>query len=46
MTDKKPRKISNWILFLKKHMSGKKFKSRADVNTYMRQLSVEFKKGK
>lgn len=46
MSEKKQRKLSGWTLFLKKHMSGKKFKSRAEVNAYMKQLSVEFKKGK
>lgn len=40
------RKVSPWVAFVKKHMSGKKFKSRADVNAYMKQLSVEFKASK
>jgi hypothetical protein len=40
------RKLSNWVLFVKKHMKGKKFGSRAEVNAYMKTLSQEFKKGK
>lgn len=46
MTEKTTRKISPWVAFVSKHMKGKKFKSRAEVNAYMKTLSVEFKKGK
>ena len=39
-------KTSSWIEFVKKHMTGKKFSSRKQVNDYMRELSKEWKKGK
>lgn len=46
MGEKKTRKLSAWILYVRDKMKGKKFGSRAEVNAYMKTLSAEFKKGK
>jgi hypothetical protein len=41
-----PRKISAWVAYVAKEMKGKKFKSRADVNSFMKELSVKYKANK
>jgi hypothetical protein len=33
-----------WKEYVKKHFTGKKFKSREESNDYMRKLSIDFKK--
>lgn len=41
-TKKEGGKVS-WKDFVKRHMAGKKFKSREDANKYFKELSIKFK---
>lgn len=42
----KKKRSHGWIEYVKKHMAGKKFGSRAESNKFFKELSVEYKKSK
>lgn len=41
-----PKRTSKWIEYVRTHMKNKKFKSRTEVNNYMKTLAKQWKEGK